>query len=298
VRLLSYSSACSRGHRGPSLRGAAEAPLLALLGLGLFCWIFLTNSLPAKRDLAGRIAKVERYAGPGGRIEGLRRELAEEEALARAVREDPVVRRALFLLEHPTAPENAPEHLLTVFAQGELPEEPETLVAPDAEESYADLLDGSLDGAAAGAQLPGDSPSRVGGPADGAEGREERDDSAGVNRPSDARPEVDSIAARASRTNMPSGRREERAEPAEPRSSSARRMDPLLDARGRVAPPAGRRAGGADAGTSGASGSPKAPAAGGPKPRAPKPANGKTSAGNAAAPRPTGSFDVPSFLRG
>ncbi|MBL8899847.1 MAG: hypothetical protein JNM84_19605 [Planctomycetes bacterium] len=109
------------------IRGSAETPLLAFLGLGLFCWIFLTNSLPAKRELGGRLAQVERYTADGGQLARLREELAEEEGLARAVREDAVVRRALFLLEHPTAPENAPENLLTSLSMN-LPAEPETLV--------------------------------------------------------------------------------------------------------------------------------------------------------------------------
>lgn len=116
--------------QGPSQRRRTnhavlqETPLLAFLGLGLFFWIFSTNSLPAKRDLAQRLAQVEAHANPDGRLALLREELAREEALATAVREDPIVQRAILLQEHPTADSNRADVLMLPMSFEAFPDEP------------------------------------------------------------------------------------------------------------------------------------------------------------------------------
>jgi hypothetical protein len=281
-------------------RGAAETPLLALLGLGLFCWIFLTNSLPAKRELAGRLAQIERYSAEDGHLSRLKEELAEEEGLARAVREDAVVRRALFLLEHPTAPENAPEHLLPTFAMN-LPEEPENLVEEEppveAELIFEDGTEAEAVGGSGGAAggEPGETPTpneneeqepRTDEPRGNADrSRDLRTSektvvSPGVERPktsgkpkANEKPKADDKSARAkAQTEAPKN---------EPRRTTPSTKPQLKS--GSTPSDEARRGAVAGAGK----GPSKAPA----RPSTARPANPQ-------APRATGSFEVPSFLRG
>ncbi|MBK9383628.1 MAG: hypothetical protein IPN34_02220 [Planctomycetes bacterium] len=314
-----FSYACPPAHL--RCRGAAETPLLAVLGLGLFCWIFLTNSLPAKRELAGRLAQIERYTAEEGQLSRLKEELAEEEGLGRAVREDAVVRRALFLIEHPTAPENAPEHLLPSFAMN-LPEEPEKLVeeeppfeveAPFEDESFGgERIEGERAGEEQTRELPQTVPAsselpltpRTGGePVAATHGKRadldrNREARSTPNGTPGARQEQGARQEHAPETEKPQkAEKTEKPKAGAPRSDPRRATPSSTPQRTSGDTPRGMAQRGTPTGQRGTvTGADKSPGTGAGK--SPGKPTGRTNAGKPAPSRTTGGFEVPSFLRG